>query len=373
MLGAINCFGAPSRWAVIKDARRRQRQRQRRLLATLAAAVLATAAVISIEHRPETVRTIEASSLGSVTRLDLGGVVQGTVELGRNLWVLTCLKNCDGPWSLHATGQLIEVDGDGRAIRRFSVTDAAALTAGDGAIWLAHPYSGDVSRMNPETGRSTASVPLTLPRPVTRAGDRRFFPFSVSYSSGRVWASSARGWTAEIDPSAARLVRMAYSSSEATSATTAAGVTWIADELDGVGIWTAGTNHVAHHVISWAGQTLDIEAVSHQAGLIWASGSTDVLDPSPGDENATVVTTINPQTGRIEHQWRVGTATTMVVADGGAYVDDSQTGELLRLTAPDHLQVLHGPRGVDLDAVTAHAIWATGRDGRLVRIGLRGR
>ena len=112
-----------------------------------------------------------------------------------------------------------------------------------------------------------------LPRPITTSGDRRFIPSAVSFSSDRVWVSTARGWTAEIDPRTARVIRMAYTSSQAPSATTAAGLTWVADELAGIGTFSATGTKVARHQIMWAGQPLDVNTVAYGAGLIWALGS----------------------------------------------------------------------------------------------------
>jgi len=96
------------------------------------------------------------------------------------------------------------------------------------------------------------------------------------------------------------------------------------------------------------------------AGLIWALGETTNFTVSLVHPPTTsIVTTINPDTGRILHQWRVANNTTMVIADGGAYVGDDRHGRLLRLIPPDHLQVLHGPKSASLISATAHALWAT--------------
>ena len=149
-------------------------------------------------------------------------------------------------------------------------------------------------------------------------------------------------------------------------------MTWVADELDGVGTFAAGSDHVAIHYVSWAGQPVDVGTVGYGAGLIWALGtetnfSTSLTDPP----TVGVLTTLDPRTGRIMHQWRVSPeAVTMVLGNGGAYVGDDNDGRLLALTPPHRLQILHGPEAAQLTAVTPHALWAISRNGQLLRVGL---
>jgi hypothetical protein len=171
-------------------------------------------------------------------------------------------------------------------------------TGGAGAIWIAHFDTGDVSRINPQTGQTATKTHLQFPEPITTNGWRRFEPLGISFGAGRVWASSSFGYVAEVNPVTARLQRMVFTSSEVTSATTAGGLTWVADELDGVDAFAVGSDHVKTHHISWAGQPVDVETVGHGAGLIWALGTqssylSSLTDPS----TVGVVTTLDPRTG----------------------------------------------------------------------------
>jgi hypothetical protein len=153
---------------------------------------------------------------------------------------------------------------------------------------------------------------------------------------------------------------MAYSSSQAPSATTAAGLTWVADELAGIGTFPATSTHLTTHQITWAGQPVDVTAVAYGSGLIWAFGAATSYTASLINPTTTsVVTTINPRSGRILHQWRVGNDTTMVIADRGAYVGDDRDGRLLHLIPPNHVQMLRGPKSASLTSATADALWAT--------------
>jgi hypothetical protein len=125
------------------------------------------------------------------------------------------------------------------------------------------------------------------------------------------------------------------------------------------------------HKILWAGQPLSIDTVGHEAGLVWALGWRNLS--ISGEHTVTVVTTIDPRTGRNVHQWQVPNRAAMVLADGGAYIGVSRNDQLVRLTPPDHVQVLHGPKAATLTAATAHGLWATTRTGRLLRIELKRR
>lgn len=374
MLEAIGGSWTPSRWAVIKDARRRQRRRHRRFLAVVAILLLAATVGWAIARNAGSAHAPAPASVtvGTVEPLALGGVVQGTTTLEGRLWVLTCLSHCSDPFSTASAGQLIELTANGQPIKRFPVADPTVLTSGAGALWVAHFDTGDVSRINSQTGRVTATTHVQLAQPIATNGWRRFEPAAISFGAGRIWASDGLGYVAEINPGTARLERIVFTSSEATSATSAAGLTWVADELDGVGMFAAASNHVAIHHISWARQPVDVGTVAYGAGLIWALGTETNYSMSLTDPPTVgVLTTLNPHTGRIVDQWPISPqASALVLANGSAYVGDDNNGRLLRLTPPHGLQILHGPKAAQLTAVTPHALWAVNRNGQLLRIGL---
>jgi hypothetical protein len=378
MWAAIERPWAASRWAVIKDARRRQRRRQRRIFAVVAALLLAPAVDRVIATTTSTsapAATRPPVTVGTVKQLHLGGIVQGTTTLGANVWVLTCLRRCSSASSAASVGELIKLTATGRPTKRIPVADPTGLTSGAGAIWIAHFDTGDISRINPQTGQTTAVTHLQLPKPITTNGWRRFEPLGISFGAARVWASDGLGYVAEINSLTTRLQRVVFTSSEATSATTAGGLTWVADELDGVGTFAAGSDHVATHHISWARQPVDVQTVARGAGLIWALGTqTSYLSSLTDPTNVGVVTTLDSRTGKITHQWQVSpAAVALVIGNGGAYVGDDNDGRLLRLTPPHGIQTLHGPKATRLTAATPDALWAINRNGQLLRIGLTDR
>jgi hypothetical protein len=385
MLGAIDRSWAPSRWAVIKDARRRQRRRYRRFLTVTALLLLATTVGWAIARNALSAHasTTPPATIGTVEQLALGGAVQDTTTLEGHLWVMTCLSHCSEPFSTVSTGQLIELTATGQLIKRFPVADPTVLTSGADALWVAHFATGDISRINPQTGRVTATTHVQLAKPIATNGYRRFEPAAISFGAGRIWASDGLGYVAEINPRTARLDRIVFTSSEATSSTSAAGLTWVADELDGVGTFAVGSDHVAVHHISWARQPVDVGTVAHGAGLIWALGDeTSFLTNSTATRTVGVVTTLDPHTGRIVDQWPISpptnrrrdggvwSASGLVLGNGSAYVGTGNNGRLLRLTPPHGLQILRGPKAAQLTAVTPHALWAINKNGQLLRISL---
>ena len=360
------------RWAVIKDARRRQRRRQRRTLAAVLAAFAAAAIGWPIASSADPGQTTApprvAAARVQAARLD--GRVTDATTLHGNVWVLTCERRCAAASPTGGeVGQLTELDGrDLRLLKREPVPDPGVLTGRGGAIWLAHFATGNVSRVDPKTGRTTATLHLQLPRPIT-PGDRAFLPSGISFAAGHVWVATARGWLAEIDPHRFHVMRTVWSSSQATSATTAAGLTWVADELYGVGTFTANATHVTRHPIEWAGQRVSIDAVARGAGLIWTLGAkTNGVALTAGS----VVTTINPTTGRITDQWSTPNGATMIVANRGAYVGGLNGSRILHLTAGHRPQTIPAPNFSALTTATSHALWTTTKAGKLLRIAITG-
>jgi hypothetical protein len=381
MLGAAGGSWAPLRWAVIKDARRRQRQRQRRMLAAAAALLLAAAIGWLIVSNPQSRPAARLPSVAVATgdQLAFGGFLMDTTTLRGNVWVLTCRRQCSRPsgspwnatWSTAGAGELIKLGANGRPIKRISVVDPTVLTAGDGAIWIAHFDTDEVTRIDPQTGHTTATIHLETPKPYTTSGDRRFRPSGISFGAGQVWVSMALGWIAGINAHTSRLERTIFSSSEVTSATTAAGLTWVADELDGVGTFAPSSHHVAIHLIKWARQPIDITTVAHGAGRIWALGDVSVPTPKNLDRGFEIVTTIDPRTRRVVRQWNIPEAESIVFAHGTPYVGQFGRAQVIRLTGSRAPQILHLRRRIAaLTAATRHALWAVTQNGHLVRIGL---
>ena len=224
-------------WAVIKDARRRQRRRHRRVGTLLTAALLIVAGFVRALRGTAPAgngRLLSRAASPPVHRAPIAGSVLDAASAPHAVWVLSCVETCSGMTA--SRGELVELAaGSGRVLHRFPVADPQALTFADGSIWIAHFLSGLLTRVDPSSGRVTASVQLTLPRPVIRT-DRRFLPDAISAGTRRLWISTARGWVAEVNPRTARVVAMLPSPSEATSTVATARGVWSAQELDGIGL-----------------------------------------------------------------------------------------------------------------------------------------
>ncbi len=149
-------------------------------------------------------------------------------------------------------GQLSEVaDRTGLVIKRFPVLDAGSLAVGGEAIWLAHPFSETLTRVDPQDGRTVTTTRLVLPVRVSRH-DRRFDPSSVSVGAGSVWVSSPAGLIAQVDQRTSRLVAMLPTPSENNTTIVGPSGTWVAEDLDGVGFAAPGADRVHVRPVSVA-------------------------------------------------------------------------------------------------------------------------
>jgi streptogramin lyase len=367
MLGAVDRLSRP-RWAVIQDARHRQRRRQGWILAAVFAVLVAAVVgwLIASSDNPGRTAAPPAIAVPRVQQPRLAGRVEDTTTLHGKVWALTCVHRCAGTGH-GSVGQLTELDDrDLRVLTRAPVADPGVLTASNGAIWIAHFATGNLSRVDTKTGHTVASLHLQLPRPNVW-GDRAFLPSGITFADGRIWVTTARGYVAEIDPRHLHVVRTIRSTSQATSTTTAAGRVWIADDGYGIGTVNPNSTRVIRHRIPWHGQPVSIETVASGAGLIWSLGSkTDGQDLTTG----TVVTTIDPTTGRSTHQWSTPSGASMIVTNNGAYVAGLRGGQILHLTASQRPQRIDGPSFSNLTTATPHALWATTKRGNLLRIAL---
>jgi hypothetical protein len=371
MLGVTERPWVSWRRAVIKDARRRQQRRQRRILAITTVLLSVAAIGWALRHSS---RSADGPGLSPVRvtrveQLHLGGLARDATTLGASVWVLTCRRDCSEASAARSTGQIIQLARNGRPLRRFAVADPTAIAGGAGAIWIAHFDTGQLSRVNPRTGQ-TLTIELRFAKPIA-SKPVGFQPLGVSFGAGSVWVSSPFGYVAEINPHTVRLERMVFTSSEVTSATTAGGLTWVADELDGVGAFSPGSRRVAIHPVSWARGPVAVQTVVRGAGLVWALGAETSYQQSLTDPTTTgVVTTLNPRTGRIVQQWRVpADVSGLVLARGVGYAGDDRHGWLFRLT-PQGVETMRGPKAAILAAASRDALWAIGPKGQLLRIAL---
>jgi hypothetical protein len=244
----------------------------------------------------------------------------------------------------------------------------SAFAIAGGAVWVAHFWSGEVTRIDPATGRATASVRLRLPTPIVRH-DRHFLPVSLSSANGYVWASTARGWLAQINARTGRLVRMVPTPSEDNSATTDRYGTWVAEDLDGIGLLRPGAMHLRIHAIPQAGLPLDVSDVLSSGRVVWALGSPD----STNADAETVVLVMNPRNDRVMRRVQVPEADGAVVARGALYLGGLDHGHIYRITSNGALQTFETPRRrASLMTASLGVLWAatSAKAGRLLSVKL---
>lgn len=361
------------RWAVIRNARRRHRRRlTRRALVLVALAALGA----GLLTQRSTAGGSAAAGAAGPRLVDVGaGNVLGAQAAGNRVWVETCVALCGAGDTGLDRERLIELDaGSGAVLRRLPPqSNLAVFTIAGRAIWVAHFGSGDVARIDPVSGRVTASVRLRLPAPIVR-NDRQFLPDSLSYAGGYVWASTERGWIAQIDARTGALVRMFRTPSQNNITAIDRQGTWVAEELDGVGLLAPHGKRIRIHTILQAGSPLDVYDVLNGGRTIWALASPDTTELNAEK----VALSIDPRSDRVIHRVRVPTAESGAVVAGGAlYLADLARGRIYRVSPDGTLATFSTPRHDAWLATASHgALWAATsvtprqKHGQLFRISL---
>lgn len=304
--------------------------------------------------------------------------------MGDRIWVLTCVREC----SAHRIDQeqLVEIDASsGAVVRRLpTLTNVSAFTTAGRSVWVAHFLNGDVTRLDPVSGRVITSVHLRLPVPVAR-DDRHFLPEGLSAAHGYVWASTARGRLAQIDARTGRLVRMVRTPSEDNTTTSDRYGTWVAEDLGGIGRLAPNAKRLGIHAIMQAALPLDVYAVLGGGGVVWALADPDTLNTAIGASARTIAVLIDPRTDRIIHRVRVPVTdyAGAVVSGGALYLGDLAQGHIYRVSRGGALRTFVTPhRRAGLVTSSPGALWAAmsatprhnrtqgSEPGRLLRISL---
>lgn len=351
-------------WAVIRDARRRQHRRLKRralllvALATVTTGLLTQRSAGGLQSSPPPIRV-------DTTRI--GGHLGELQASATRVWALTCVQLCGAGDTGLDREQLVAVRAStGAVIRRLPLLNAIAFTIAGRSIWVAHFVSGEITRIDPANGRITARIDLRLRKPIA-GHDREFLPDSMSFADGYVWVSTARGWIAQIDARTARLVRMVRTPSEANATTTDRYGTWVAEDLDGVGLLTPGTRRLKLQAVEQAGWRSAIDAVTSGGGLVWAVGSVD------DTVNRSTVAILDPRRDRVLHEVHTPAIAGAVYLDGALYLGDLAHGRIYRVSSSGSLSSLKTPR---IDAFLASSspdtLWAAtdASPGRLLHVAL---
>jgi sugar lactone lactonase YvrE len=296
-----------------------------------------------------------------------------------SVWVLTCVQRCAGRAEA-SSGQVIRIDArSGRILARIAVADPHAFAIGAGAIWVAQFWRGAVSRLDIDTGRTTRTIPLSLPKPFPRH-DRQFLPSSIAVGGGSVWVATARGWLARLDPHTGRVVSMTPVPADVAGPLVGgAHAVWFAASVLGVG--RVGYRDVRIRIralpATSGGGRIAVDQLALGGGRVWTFGedATRAGDAPTGTNltlsNTARIAALDEPTGRLRavRPFPDGPYS-IAYANGALFAADSRGGRLLRVDTKTYrirkLAHLRGP-GVLL-AATSDAIWATTRGGTLRRI-----
>lgn len=134
---------------------------------------------------------VAGASPGGVLRFDPDAHRERTVAVGADTSALAC--GAGGVWAVGDSGRLAQISPATNSVRHTLEVGAGAsvLAAGDEALWVANPLTDTVSRIHPERGVVTATVPL-------RPADE---PVALAVGAGGVWVANRRARTlARIDP-----------------------------------------------------------------------------------------------------------------------------------------------------------------------------
>jgi streptogramin lyase len=370
---------APSAYGQVEQRVRQRRQRRRRVVVAAAGAVATLAVGVAVLVSLPTDR-----SLAARVTIPIGGTPLGSVSASGVVWVLTCDQQCSGTAG-GSTGRLVAVDArSATVISSTPITDPSAVAVGDDSVWLTHFWRGTVTRVDPDTGRSIATIQLRLPKPVG-AGDSRFLPGPLAVGKGGVWVATARGYVARINPATNRVERL-IRVADGTSGPLVTGPrsVWGADSLRGVLRINARTNHPSTITVSSGTRRLAIADVALADGAIWASGtwaqrSTDQTGHTTyrlTTQNA--IASINPHTGQIVGEIALPKGPTALLQSsgslwiGGLWFAPRGTLTIYRFD-PSKARITRRyivkTKG-SFVAVQGGAIWITTPQGELVRIRL---
>jgi sugar lactone lactonase YvrE len=357
-------------------AARRRRRRLGAVAIALVFLVVATAGVQNFDG--------PSPSLAAEVDTALGGpAVQVETGLG-SIWISICQRRCQ---TARPQGQLLRVDlGSGRIITRFPITNIDAFAIGDGSIWLADAWTGQISRLDPRTGRTEPVLALRLPKPIA-GDDRRFLASTMTARRGTLWVGTARGWLARISEQSGRLVSLIRAPAE-TVGPIAAGShgLWVAESEAGIGRVPNGSSLLTAHAIRVGAQDLaTVDELAVGGNRVWIYGllarpaPASPVEPPAATQRLTltstaVFATLSEATGRVIGEVTVPAGAYQLLYGAGTLIAaDFHNGSIFRVTNRGTLIPLPPVHGAGkLVAVTANAIWATTSTGILRRIRVSG-
>jgi streptogramin lyase len=216
-----------------------------------------------------------------------------------SLWVLTCDRGCTGE-ARSSVGRIVRIDPrTGRVSASVKVDRPQAITVGKEGVFGVDFWRGDVYQLDPVSLRITKRLHLTLPLLPGLGEQHAFLPETISLGEGSVWVTTNRGAVARIDPKSLRLLKTVYLEPAALDAVTAGkGAAWAAAELDGVARIDSRTYRVTAKIkIEQDGRTMSVGQTLLGSGKVLAVGDWTNANVAT---NTNALALINPRSLHVE-------------------------------------------------------------------------
>jgi DNA-binding beta-propeller fold protein YncE len=120
---------------------------------------------------------IPGAAAGTILRIDPETHRRRSIALGATSSSVACGE--DGVWTVGDSGRLMGVSPATNSVLRSVDVGAGAVAVGEGAVWVANPLNGTVTRVDPERGVVTSRL---------RLGNE---PRALAMEGSRVWAAVA--------------------------------------------------------------------------------------------------------------------------------------------------------------------------------------
>ena len=316
-------------------------RRGRRWVAVAALVALGAAAIVgavalfrdsegALTAPPNSVAVIDPG-LNRVTGVVPVGVEPGPVAVGDGaVWVGTLDDKT-----------LQRVDPGSRTVAKTFTLDAtpSGVAYGDDAVWIAHGLTGQVSRIDPELGGSTAfEVAQTSLRSMG----------AIAYGAGAAWTVFSDSTFGRIDPGSGRLER-AYAGPRPSAVTEGGGWVWVVNAGNSTVYRYSPETFLEGPIGRVESVGRRSTAVAYGQGFVWVTSETD-----------DVVTRIHPAT-RGTFQIPVGDRPAGVaIGEGAVWVANAGDGTVSRIDPETSevttIDVGQAPTGI---AVGHGLVWVT--------------
>ncbi len=168
------------------------------IVGLVAVVTAAIAIAVTLFDRPDDGPAINAGG----PKLPSGQTPDYVATGAGSVFVITGTRSTNGfPGD---AGSLVRVDpASGSVVAVLALSGAPAQVAVDDAYaWVSLFSASAVAKIDLDTNRLVATIPLELPTPVCAndcAGGTDFLPVNIDAAGGNIWVSTARGYVAHID------------------------------------------------------------------------------------------------------------------------------------------------------------------------------